>query len=112
MLDSPDISFAIIVTLVITGLLQSIPTLVIGFGAILCLRKGYQLSGTLLLVSVALTSINHVGALLLSRFAVGSGLFGWSTFAYGTQALSFVSGCLLAAGLLTLIRNATARAPL
>jgi hypothetical protein len=111
-LESPDISFTIILILVVTALLQSIPTLVIGFGAILCLRKGYQLSATLLLVSVALTLVNHVGALFLSRFAVGSGLFGWGSFAYGTQALSFVSGCLLAAGLLTLIRNATVRAPL
>jgi len=107
--ENLDISVSIILILVVTALLQSIPTLVIGFGAILCLRKGYQLSGTLILASVALAVLNHVGALLLSRFAMGSGLFGWGTFSYATQALSFVSGCLLAAGLVTLIRAVDVR---
>ena len=108
-MDFENFGVMVIVTLLVAALFQLIPIVIMGIGGTLCLRKGYRVSGTLILLSLLPIFINHFGSWVVARLTLGSGMSGILTMAYVTPVCGFLGNLLVASGVLTLIRAVAAR---
>jgi hypothetical protein len=108
-MDFNDFGVTIIITLIVYVIVQLIPIILIGIGGVLCLKKGYKLSGLFLVSSLLPLLTNHVGGWFIARIAKPTGVLGMYPAAYLDQVFGFVGDLLVALGVVTLIGTVSAR---
>jgi hypothetical protein len=75
----------------------------------MCLRKGYKLSASAILGSVVISFAGSIGMLFVQRISMSKLPFGYAGLSYFSMGTSLLSGILLAAGVIGVVRSLQSR---
>ena len=101
-MENLDFGLAVFIPILLMGIAQSIPSLIITVGGVMAIRKGYIKSGSAILVSCIVSFISHFGWVFLQRLV---GYEPMTIYSYVMQGIGFIGGSFLAAGIIGIVKS-------